>query len=60
MAQMVKKKSACSAGDLGWENTLEKGTGTHSSILAVYCSMEEPGGLQTTGHGVFELHLEQT
>ena len=32
------KESACSVGDLdlipGWEDTLEKGTATHSSILA--------------------------
>ena len=33
---------------LGWEDPLEKGVATHSSILA--CSMpwtEEPGGLQS-------------
>ena len=28
------KESACSAGDLGWEDHLEKGIATHSSILA--------------------------
>ena len=32
------KESVCKVGDLGWilgwENTLEKGTATHSSILA--------------------------
>ena len=28
------KESACSAGDLGWEKTLEKGNATQSSILA--------------------------
>ena len=28
------KESACSAGDLGWEDALEEGTATHSSILA--------------------------
>ena len=27
------KESACNSGDLGWENTLEKGMVTHSSIL---------------------------
>ena len=44
------KESACSAGDLdsipGQEDTLGKGTVTHSSILA--CGIpwtEEPGGL---------------
>ena len=28
------KESACSAGDLAWENPLEKGNAPHSSILA--------------------------
>ena len=28
------KESTCNAGDLGWEDPLEKGTATHSSILA--------------------------
>ena len=28
------KESACNAGDLGWEDPLEKGMATHSSILA--------------------------
>ena len=28
------KESACNAGDLGREDPLEKGTATHSSILA--------------------------
>ena len=28
------KESACSVGDLGWEDPLEKGKATHSSILA--------------------------
>ena len=28
------KEHACSAGDLGWEDPLEKGMATHSSILA--------------------------
>ena len=28
------RESACSAGDLGWEDPLEKGVATHSSILA--------------------------
>ena len=28
------KESACSAGDLGWEDPLEKGTATNFSILA--------------------------
>ena len=28
------KESACTAGDLGWDDHLEKGKATHSSILA--------------------------
>ena len=28
------KESACSVGDLGWEDLLEKGMAIHSSILA--------------------------
>ena len=36
---------------LGWENPLEKGMATHSSILAWRILWtEEPGGLQSTGH----------
>ena len=35
---------------LGWENPLEKGMATHSSILAWGISWtEEPGGLQSMG-----------
>ena len=30
----VGKESACNVGDLGWEDPLEKGMATHSSILA--------------------------
>ena len=47
------KESACNAGDLGWilgwEDPLEKGTATHSSILAWKIPwMEEPGRLQSS------------
>ena len=35
---------------LGWEDPLEKGTATHSSILAWRIPWtEEPGGLQSMG-----------
>ena len=35
---------------LGWEDPLEKGMGTHSSILAWRIPWtEEPGGLQSVG-----------
>ena len=48
------KESACSVGDwvqsLGWEDPLEEGTATHSSILAWRIPYtEEPGGLQSMG-----------
>ena len=48
------QESACDVGDPGlipgWEDPLEKGMATHSSILAwrVPCT-EEPGGLQFMG-----------
>ena len=42
------KKSACNAGDLGREDPLEKGTATHSGILAWKIPWtEEPRGLQS-------------
>ena len=35
---------------LGWEDPMEKGMGTHSSILAWKTPwIEEPGGLQSMG-----------
>ena len=48
------KESACSAGDLGqslgWEDPLEEGMATHSSILVWRIPWrEEPGGLQSMG-----------
>ena len=44
------KESAYNAGDLGWEDALEKGLATHSSILAWKIPWtEEPGGLQSKG-----------
>ena len=48
------KESTCNAGDavlsLGQENPLEKGLGTHSSILAWRIPWtEEPGNLQSIG-----------
>ena len=53
MAQMVKNLAAMRktwAGSLGWEDPLEKGMVTHSSILAWRIPWtEEPGRLQSTG-----------
>ena len=52
----VVKESACSAGDLGWEDPLEKEMATHSSIIAwKILWIEDPGelksmGLQRVGH----------
>ena len=48
------KENACNAGDLGstlgWDDPLEKGMATHSSILAWRIPWtEEPGGLQSMG-----------
>ena len=38
---------------LAWEDPLEEGMATHSSILAWRIPWtEEPGGLQSTVHGV--------
>ena len=34
LASLVTQLVTCSAGDLGWEDPLEKGTATHSSILS--------------------------
>ena len=48
------KESACSSGDSslipGWEDLLEKGTATHSSVLTRRIPWtEKPGGLQFMG-----------
>ena len=43
-------ESACSEGEPGWEDPLEKGIATHSSILAWKIPWtEEPGALQSKG-----------
>ena len=53
MAQMVKNPTAMWdtwARSLGWEDPLEEGMATHSSILAWRIPWaEEPGGLQSMG-----------
>ena len=53
VAQLVKNPPAMWetwVQSLGWEDPLEKGTATHSSILAWRISwIEEPGGLQSMG-----------
>ena len=50
---MVKNRPAMQetqVRSLGWEDPLEEGTGTHSSILAWRIPWtEEPGGPQSTG-----------
>ena len=52
-AQMVKNPPAMQETwirSLGWEDSLEKGVATYSSILAwkIPCT-EEPGGIQSSG-----------
>ena len=53
VAQLVKNLPAIRetwVGSLGWEDPLEKGKATHSSILAWRIPWtEEPGGLQSMG-----------
>ena len=53
VAQVVKNLPAMQetrVQSLGWEDALEKGMVTHSSILAWRILwMEEPGGLQSMG-----------
>ena len=53
MAQMVKDPPAIQKTwipSLGWEDPLEEGMATHSSILAWRILWtEEPGGLQSMG-----------
>ena len=54
VAQMVKNPLAMQetqVRSLGWEDPLEKGMATHSSILAWETLWtEEPGGLQSMDH----------
>ena len=44
------KNLQCRVPSLGWEDPLEEGVATHSSVPAwrIPCT-EEPGGLQSTG-----------
>ena len=53
VAQMIKNLPAMQetrVQSLGWEDPLEKGMATHTSILAWRIPWtEEPGGLQTMG-----------
>ena len=53
MAQIVKNLPAMQdtqVRSLGWEDALEKGMATHSSILAWRIPWtEEPGGIQSIG-----------
>ena len=54
MAQMVKNLPAVQetqVRSLGWEDPLEKGMATHSSIVAWRIPWtQEPGRLQSIGH----------
>ena len=47
---MVKNLPVMQVLSLGWEDSLEKGIATHSSILAKEIPWtEKPGGLQSMG-----------
>ena len=48
---LAGKESICNAGDLGWEDPLEEGIATHSSILAWRIRMDR-GTWWATVHGV--------
>ena len=48
------KESACNVGDLGWEDPLEEGKATHSSILAWRIPMDR-GTWWATVHRMTEL-----
>ena len=54
----VDKESTCNAGDLGWEDPLEKGMATHSTILALRVPMGR-GGWQAEVHGVTESDMAE-
>ena len=53
------KESACNAGDLGWEDPLEKGKATYSSILAwrIPCTVESMVPKSQTRLSDFHFHV---
>ena len=57
------EESVCNAGDtdsiLGWENPLEEGMATHSSIAWKIPWTEDPGGLQSIGSKKSQTQLKQ-
>ena len=53
------KESAYSAGDSGWEDLLEEGMATHSSILAWKIPTDR-GACWATVHGVTESDATET
>ena len=60
-AQVVKNRPAMQETQiqsLGWEDSLEKGMATHSSVLARRIPWtEEPGGLESVGVEKSQLRL---
>ena len=55
MAQTVKNLQEKEVQSLGWEDPLEKGMATHSSILAWRINSMDRGAWWATVHGVAEL-----
>ena len=53
------KESACNVGGLGWEDPLEKGAATHSSILAwrILCTVYSMGWQSWTQLNNFHFHF---
>ena len=52
------KEPICHAAALGWEDPLEEGMGTHSSIPAWRIPMDR-GAWQAAAHGVTELDMTE-
>ena len=49
----VGKESTCNAGDIGWDDPLEEGMASHSSILAWRIPMDmDRGAWWAAVHGV--------
>ena len=58
-AGSVSKESAYNAGSLGWEDPLEEGMATHSSVLAWRIPMDRGAWLAAV-HGVAKSWTQQS